>query len=638
MANKKNPNPVKVPHAASVAKGNKGSITGKKQIRFSENTKPILFLSIIAFIVYINTLNNNYAYDDMSAIKGNVLVTKGISAIPEIISTPYRHGFFVTSNDLYRPLSLVMFAIEYQVFNGSPVAGHFINILFYAGCIILLFLFLDAVLGRGKKTVAFIASLLFALHPIHTEVVANIKSRDELMCFFFAFLGLNIFIRYIGNGKINQLITGAICFFLSLLSKETSIAFLFLIPFIFFFYYGENKKRSIYVTAGYAVVAALFLLARFYVLHTWHADVTSDIKLIDNELSKAPSVASGLATKIFLLGSYIKILLIPYPLICDYSYNCIPFVNFSNIWVLLSLAVYLALIVLGIYRFFKFPKDPYAFGILFFLATIALFSNIPFLIGSAFAERFVFFASAGFCLVLSLLIEKWRIVQMAKGVKKATVAIAILLVSIIYTGITIARNTEWADSITLYKADIKKAPNNARLHCYIGNELIISGSQDKQIIEEAIAHLKNAIKIYPEYDDAHKILGNGYFFLSMPDSAELHLELAHKLNPADMEAVNNLGVVYFNIQKYPLAIEMNNIALEKNPKYLTGYNNNGICYLHMEKYDSAIYYLEKGIAVDPAFNPFYENLALAYKMKNLTDSALKYQKIAQISNPSFRVF
>ena len=150
--------------------------------------KLVILLGIISCLVYANTLKNGFVLDDGAIITGNSLVKKGIPAIPEILSTPYHHGqFSKTSNDLYRPLSLVMFATEYQLFKEHPLPFHLINILLFTCCVILLFFFLDALFERKKTAAAFIASLLFALHPIHTEVVANIKSRDELLCFFFAF-------------------------------------------------------------------------------------------------------------------------------------------------------------------------------------------------------------------------------------------------------------------------------------------------------------------------------------------------------------------------------------------------------------------------------------------------------------------
>src|SRR6185436_1377839 len=134
---------------------------------------------------------------------------------PELLLTPHMRGYLIIPNDLYRPLSLVMFAIEYQFFGPNPAAGHFFNILTFIGCVIMLFLFLDKFFGGKKTAIAFIGALVFAVHPIHTEVVANIKSRDELLCYFFGFWSLNLFMNYMKSGKMWQLLMGTSVLYLA---------------------------------------------------------------------------------------------------------------------------------------------------------------------------------------------------------------------------------------------------------------------------------------------------------------------------------------------------------------------------------------------------------------------------------------
>src|ERR1700753_2036026 len=123
--------------------------------KFKIQVKLAFLLGLIAFIVYANSFSNGYALDDYSVITENKIVTKGVSAIPQILHTPYRRGFFITSNELYRPLSLVMFAIEYQLFGGTPLYGHIINVMLFSACVILLFIFLDLLFESQKTGVAF---------------------------------------------------------------------------------------------------------------------------------------------------------------------------------------------------------------------------------------------------------------------------------------------------------------------------------------------------------------------------------------------------------------------------------------------------------------------------------------------------
>jgi protein O-mannosyl-transferase len=600
--------------------------------------KLALLLGIIAFLVYANTLKNGYALDDFNVIKDNTIVTKGASAIPEILSTPYRRGWFVTSNDLYRPLSLAMFAVEYQLSDGSPALGHFMNIALFAGCVILLFLFLDNLFEKRKTAVAFIAALLFALHPVHTEVVANIKSRDEILCFFFAFLSLNVFVRYMDTGKIKHLVIGCFCFLLSLLSKETVITFLGIIPLIFFLYRNESKKRSINITAGAVAMAVLFLVIRFSVLSAYHANNTSDVSFIDNMLSGAPSAASRLATEIEILGRYIQLLIMPYPLICDYSYNSIPFTTFASPVVLISLLAYIFLAAFSIYRLTKERNDPMAFAILFFLAAISLFSNIPFLIGTPMAERFLFFGSVGFCLFVALAIEKWVLKATSadfSAVKNNKVLAIVIPVSLLYGFTTIDRNNDWMDNLTLFRADVNKSPNDSRLAYYFGTELVTAAMHEgnpvvkKKMVEEGIPYLRRSLQIYPQYENALAEMGNAFFHNNQNDSAEIYDKMALKLNPNSSLTLNNLAGVYFVTKQYPLALEICRKSIVLNPKYVDAYSNMGLCFLHMGRVDSSLYYLYKAVSINPNFRGTYENMVLAYRALNNMDSVNKYEAIVK---------
>ena len=152
-----------------------------------------LLLAAITFVVYANTLKNGFVLDDSVMIVNNEYVKQGVQAIPKLLVTPHQAGHWVNPNDEYRPLALVMHAMEYQLWELSPMPYHFINILLFAGCVVLLFLFLWELLARKSMAVAFMAALLFALHPIHTEVVANVKSGDELLSFLLAFSGLLVY-------------------------------------------------------------------------------------------------------------------------------------------------------------------------------------------------------------------------------------------------------------------------------------------------------------------------------------------------------------------------------------------------------------------------------------------------------------
>src|SRR5690349_15665328 len=150
-----------------------------------------LIIAGVAFALYVNTLGNGYALDDFSVIKENRQTKQGWGAFPEIFKTSFRYGYITNQDELYRPLPKASFAIEWAIAPDNPALAHFTNILLYALTGMLLFLTFRKYMG-GSVVIPFIASLLFIAHPIHTEAVANIKSRDEIMSLIFSLAAMNM--------------------------------------------------------------------------------------------------------------------------------------------------------------------------------------------------------------------------------------------------------------------------------------------------------------------------------------------------------------------------------------------------------------------------------------------------------------
>ena len=353
-----------------------------------------------------------------------------------------------------------------------------------------------------------------------------------------------------------------------------------------------------------------------------------------------------MATAISVLGNYLKLLVVPYPLCCDYSYNNVPFVGFSNLWVLTTITVYVALAAICVYRLLRYNKDQLAFAIMLFLVPLSVASNIVVVIGAAMAERLVFFSAAGFCLAIAFIIGKLLCspggsIQVLRE-KKAIVVVGV--VSVVYAAITIDRNGDWKDNYTLYSTDVLKAPNDSRLLFFVGNELFKLSETEtdlnakRQYAEEGIVNFRKSLAIYPAYSDAHSAIANGFSILSEYDSAAYHYKLVDRANINYAMAIHNLAGIYFNEKKYEQSLEICKQVTVLDAKYMDGYKYTALCYMHLKHYDSAISVLYGAVAVNPGYNGSYENLALAYKLDGKRDSALKYEAVAQQQNPEFRIF
>ena len=601
--------------------------------------KLALILALISVAVYANSLWNGFAMDDTVMLTHNTFVARGVSGIPELLATPHQRGYKIIANDEYRPLSLVLLALEYQVWGLEPWPYHLVNILLFAGCVVLLFFFLNDLFARKKTVVAFIAAALFALHPVHTEAVANIKSCDELLAFLLAFLSMNLFIAYTASGLKSQLAAGLACLFLSLLSKETAITFLGIIPLVFFLFLNDSKKRSIQITAGAIAVAVTFIVIRSLVLNYYHTNTLQYISIVENMLADSNlSPASRIATAVFIMGYYIKLLFVPYPLVCDYSLGSIPYVTFANPGVLITLVIYIGLGLFCLLRFLRQQKDPYAFAVAFFLFTISLFTNIFFMIKSTAGERLLFFPSAGFCLVVSLLICRW-----ASGndipditILKRPKALGVLIpLCLIYVLITVSRNSDWANDMTLYKADVEKKPENCRLNYYHGYNLFekykeeTDPAEKETLLNEAILYYRRALAVYPVYEYALADLGAAYFCTGQLDSAEIYDSRALHLHPDEVLTRNNLSGVFMKEKKYQAVVTHGKETIHLLPANVFAYADIGVAYLQLGSYDSALLYLDKGIATAPEFFGCYDVKGTVYHAMGKEDSAKKYKEIAQ---------
>ncbi len=623
---------------------------GKFIDKLSLNTKLCIVLAVVSCLVYANTLSNDYALDDVMMITGNHYVKQGFAGIPILLKTHHLEGFGAnTVFDYYRPLSLVVFAIEYQFFGEKPFAAHLFhlfNILFFASCVVLLFLFLNKLFKGEQVIMAFIAALLFAVHSVHTEVVANIKSCDELLCFFFAFLSLNIFIDYSRQGRFYQLITGTFFFFIAILSKETAVTFLGVIPLVFFFYENENKKRSILITICAGLVVALFLVLWAYAQSRSEIQQPLTSILFKNPGSNSNEESLSFASKILILGYQLKLLFVPYPLNSNYSLSSLALVKFSDIEVLLSFIVYLFICVAGVFRIIKKNKDLVAFGILFYLVTLSLYANFVFPLGQPLANRYAFFPSVGFCILFAIAFNKWVVntkTDVIAGLLSARSLIVLIPVLCFYSILTVARNKDWKDNYTLVMADLPKSGNNYIMEYKAGLEILNKSDaapdsiEKARIINESIKHFSLSLLINPEYTESHSDIGVAYFRLNHYDSAEVHYKAVLRLNPLHLNACTNLGTMYFKLQRFGDAIVYYRKAVLLDSAVDIAWYNMGICYGRIQQLDSAILCMKKVVQIAPAYDEHksFGNLAILYEMTGNADSARKYEQLTKQYFPDF---
>lgn len=218
--------------------------------------KYYLILTAVVSIVFANSLFNGYNMDDHLVTQNHIYTAKGISALKDILTSNY----YSNNSDInfdYRPLVHVSFAVEHQIFGEHAGISHFINLLIYLATVLLLFKLCIKLGGENYLNAALLTSLIFAVHPIHTETVASIKNRDELLALFFGLTSFYVFIKYTKNNSINWLILASLSFTLGLLAKKSIYPIAIILPATLFLLNFSTLKKTLIVTLTLAIPSAI---------------------------------------------------------------------------------------------------------------------------------------------------------------------------------------------------------------------------------------------------------------------------------------------------------------------------------------------------------------------------------------------
>lgn len=596
---------------------------------------PPIVLAVISFLLYMNTFGHGYALDDIAAISQNLFVKSGLKGIPDLLRTEFWH-FSNISLGYYRPLSLITFAIEQEYFKDNAGISHQINTYLYALTGFVVGILLQKWLASPKSATvnasnrlsetlfAFLVGLIFIAHPLHTEIVANIKGRDEVLSFLFISLMLLFHFKYLENKKMGWLIGACVSLYLAFLSKESSIVSLGLIPAQQYWFARRNVWQSLASLWPFLIVAALFFYQKKVMIGTLSGTPPVDWANYPYAIEKTQG-----ATTFKFLMYYLKLLLLPHPLVYDYSYNVIPSGRGGDVLVWMGFLSFLALAWLAWKGFIK--RTLWGFGLYWFFVTMAPGLGFIFMRGGILAERFLYAAVMGFGFVAVWGLQKLLVkipTQTAEGAesKSALVRYAPLLailtvVAGLYSYKTVVRNRDWVNNFVLFNSALPYAPSSCQVQRHVANEWIEKGVKDRNKIDSvaavvnnvpkadsirklmklatredlvkkaqaiidtnqkwanqharwALDHLKEATQIYPGFGEA--FFSMAYVFQRITpnrDSAVYYYKQTIRAANAYAPAYNNLGVIYQNEGKLQLASYYYNKSMEVNPAYQDGKNN-----------------------------------------------------------------
>ncbi len=434
----------------------------------SERMRVALLLAV-AMLVYGDALLNGFTFDDYTYILGNPAVTNlSVRGLFEPPQTNTNHHFF-------RPVTFVTYDLNWAVSGAQPFGYHLLNLLLHAMVTLLLYLVLRELLEAVPRgtTIAWAAALLFAVHSIHTEAVASIVGRSELLAAGFLLAAWLLHLH-------DRLILALVCFVLALMSKESAVAF---VPLALAGDYARGKLKPLHRYGWIAGVVVVYLALLWKVQGGRFGE--KGISFLDNPLAKLRA-SWRILNALRVAWKYIGLQVYPAKLSCDYSYNAI--LLYAS-WRHTALAAVAALLVLALWIWALWTKrgEWFLAGAIY-LAGFAVTANILLPTGTIMGERLAYLPSAGFCLLVALI---W--IRLEKRQLRLAWAVLTIVVAVLATR-TVIRNRDWRDNFTLYTAAVSAVPESAKIHDGLGAEYMKRGQKNA-----AFAEWQTALRIYPNF-------------------------------------------------------------------------------------------------------------------------------------------
>jgi tetratricopeptide (TPR) repeat protein len=453
-------------------------------------------------------------------------------------------------------------------------------------------------------------TLLFVAHPIHTEVIANVKSRDEILCALGGFMGLYYAFRLIHEGYLKKhFILMIIGLLISLFSKEIGLAYVVLIPITIWFFDGSIARFKKEFILAPIVLIALFFTIRLNMLET-NAQL-DDLSVLNNALVGIDSQMDKITTALFIQVKGLILQVFPYQLSWDYSYNQIPEVKTFSIQGILTWIALVGVIIIGFIG--VKGKKIWGWVIVFYIATVFLTSNLFVLFGATMGERFFFSPSFAIVFIVGLITREIIIKKNISN--KISFSLSVLLVTV-FSFNAYNQKMIWESTKTIALAGISSAPQSTRTwetYASYYRELAEKSDNQKdfnQNITKAIKGYQKSTEILKSNFSALYNLGVSYAMVQKTDSALYAYQTCIQVNPKYENALNNIAVIYINARNIEPAKETVNKLLELNPVHVDGLINKGLIY-HIEgDLSSAKTYYLKALKISPNHSVALKNIAL----------------------------
>ncbi len=468
----------------------------------------------ITILVYLNIFPNQFVIDDTVFIK-NWQDIRTFSSFPKLLigSAPFDH------QGVYRPIRSILYLVYYHLFGTNPIGYHIHSLLVHVASILLIYLIVEQLPVFKKKasqqTLAFITSLLFGLHPIHTEAITYIAASMDTtgIVLFLASFYLYIIKKY----------RSSVCVaFFAFFTYEMTLT----LPLVILLYSMLFKKtRRISHVLLYVLGIVIYLGIRFGVLGI----TTRGPYLADSIYLTFLTMTRVLVTYILLLVAPIKLannhMIAPGIeafVYRNYATAAIKLQSLSDPAIFLSLVILLGLVAGAMVLRKKQPII--SFCIFWFFITLLPVSEIvP--QGAILNERSLYLPSFGFLLLLA-----WVFTRVLSSTWRWIGALVLVFFVFVYGARTVLRNLDWHDDVTFWKKDVAVYPTGAYNWFALGNAY-----NEKRDYTQALDAYQQSITYNPGFAVGWASLGRTSASLGKGEDAKRYYQKALEIDPNFME-------------------------------------------------------------------------------------------------------
>jgi len=562
------------------SRDNKPPLSGTTVLFFSARSSVALglFLVLSVMAVYWQTHAFEFIdYDDDLYVVENERVKSGLTL------DNIQWAFFAKTAANWHPITLMSHMADVSLYGMWAGGHHITNVVFHVVNTLLLF-YVMFIMTR-KRWMSAVVAVLFGVHPLHLDSVAQIAERKDVLSTFFGMLALWGYARYVESRRLINYMASLTFFLLGLMSKPMLVTLPFVLLLLDYwplcrfggagFRLRETVYRLVLEKAPFLALTLLSSIVTFIVQHHQGAVRSMVSYSLDARLANAMTSYMQYIVKTF------------FPVDLSFYY---PHEGMPPAWEIVLAATALASVSIMAVRTAK-THPFFIVGWLWYLGTLVPVIGLVQVGSQSMADRYTYVPLIGIFIMMS-----WGALEVRKkGVtgKKALALLAGIAITLLMM-IAWRQAGYWKNSNALFERAIAVTENNTAAHLNLGYVLAEKGKQ-----KEAISHYREVIKIAPDHLKAHNNLGLALAKVGRTEEAIFHFLYVLNRSPGKVDVINNMARAQVQNGTVHEAIKYFDRSLRLRPDQADIHNDIGVLLARVGREADAVVHFEKALQIQP---------------------------------------